>query len=62
MKDDLHFPPYTAQTIASIAHCPAFMALLRAVLTKDGWMDPADQEDLEDEDTFYALFDAFDAV
>ena len=62
LKDDLHFPPYTAQTIASIAHCPTFMALLRTVWTKDGWMDPDNQEDLWDEDTFYAHFDAFDAV
>ena len=38
------------------------MALLRTVWTKDGWMDPANQEDLWDEDTFYAHYDAFDAV
>ena len=62
LKDDLHFPPYTAQTLASIAYCPAFLALLRMVWTEDGWMDPATQEDLWHDDTFYAHFDAFDAV
>ena len=61
LKDDLHFPPYTAQTFASIAHCPAFLALLRPVWTEDGWMDPAAWEDLWDEDAYYAHFDAFDA-
>ena len=59
LKDDLQYP-CTAESVASIAHCQAFLSLLRTVWTKDGWTDTDDWEDLWDEDAYYAPFDAFD--
>ena len=45
---------------ASIAHCSAFLYLLRVAWTKDGWMDTLEEEDVWDEDEYYAHLDNLD--
>jgi len=57
MKEDK--PPPDC-SVASIAHCSAFLYLLRVVWTKDGWMDTLEQEDVWDEDAYYAHLDHLD--
>ena len=59
LKDDLQFP-CTAESVASIAHCQAFLSLLRTAWTKDGWTDTADWKELWDDDAYYAHLDSFD--
>ena len=49
-----------AKAVASIAHCSAFLYLLRVAWTKDGWMDTLEEEDVWDEDTYYAHLDNLD--
>ena len=46
--------------VASIAHCHAFLFLLRAAWTKDGWMDTSVGEGLWDDDAYYAHLDDLD--
>ncbi len=57
LKDNLQYP-CTAKAVASIAHCSAFLYLLRVAWTKDGWMDTL--EDVWDEDEYYAHLDNLD--
>ena len=60
LKDNLHYP-CTVNAVASIAHCHAFLFLLRAAWTKDnGWMDTCEWENLWDDDANYAQFDDVD--
>ena len=61
LKDHLQYP-CTANAVASIAHCHAFLFLLRAAWTKDGWMDTSEWEDLWDVDAYYAHLDDLDFV
>ena len=45
----------------SIAHCHAFLFLLRAAWTKDnGWMDTSEWENIWDDDANYAHLDDLD--
>ena len=57
MKEDKAPPDFS---VASIAHCSAFLYLLRVAYTKDGWMDTLEQEDVWDEDAYYAHLDNLD--
>ena len=59
LKDHLQYP-CTAKAVASIAHCSAFLHLLRVEWTKDGWMDTLEEEDVWDEDEYYAHLDNLD--
>ena len=38
----------------------AFLYLLRVAWTKDGWMDTLEEEDVWDEDAYYAHLDDLD--
>ena len=59
LKDHLQYP-CTAKAVASIAHCTAFLHLLRVEWTKDGWMDTLEEEQVWDEDAYYAHIDNLD--
>ena len=59
LKDHLQYP-CTAKAVASIAHCSAFLHLLRVEWTKDGWMDTLEEEQVWDEDAYYAHIDNLD--
>ena len=59
LKDHLQYP-CTAKAVASIAHCSEFLYLLRVAWTKDGWMDTSEEEDVWDEDAYYAHLDNLD--
>jgi len=56
LKDHLHYP-CTAKAVASIAHCHAFLFLLRVAWTKEGWRDTLEEEDVWDDDAYYAHLD-----
>ena len=49
-----------AKAVASIAHCSAFLYLLRVAWKKDGWMDTSEEEELWDDDAYYAHLDDLD--
>ena len=59
LKDHLQYP-CTAKAVASIAHCSAFLYLLRVSWTKDGWMDTLEEKKNWDEDEYYAHLDNLD--
>ena len=59
MKDHLQYP-CTTKAVASIAQCRAFLFLLRVAWTKEGWMDTSEEEDVWDEDEYYAHLDNLD--
>ena len=59
LNDNLHYP-CTANAVASIAHCHAFLFLLRAAWTKDGWMDTSVEDEIWDDDVYHAHLDDLD--
>ena len=59
LKDNLQYP-CTANAVASIAQCHAFLFLLRVAWTKEGCMDTSVGEDDWDDDAYYAHLDDLD--
>ena len=57
MKEDKAPPDFS---VASIAHCSAVLYLMRVAWTKEGWMDTLEEEDVWDDDEYYAHLDNLD--